>query len=85
MADEGSKESYFIIIVSNFMFLLNCTHVQYYRQHAKHPFATTLAEETWQAGIIPSDTDFEFFGTSETCPVSLYGYMNQYIYILILK
>ncbi|XP_043644731.1 endoplasmic reticulum metallopeptidase 1-like [Drosophila teissieri] len=35
--------------------------MKYYRQHAKHPFATTLAEETWQAGIIPSDTDFRIF------------------------
>ncbi|KQS62845.1 uncharacterized protein Dere_GG27129 [Drosophila erecta] len=35
--------------------------MKYYKQFAKHPFATTLAEETWQAGIIPSDTDFRIF------------------------
>lgn len=32
--------------------------IQYYRENAKHPFATTLAEEIFQAGLIPSDTDY---------------------------
>lgn len=66
------------------MFLLNCTHVQYYRQHAKHPFATTLAEETWQAGIIPSDTDFRIFRDFGNVPGKLiWLYEPIYIYINI--
>ncbi|KAH8415789.1 hypothetical protein KR222_001064, partial [Zaprionus bogoriensis] len=35
--------------------------MRYYRSHAKHPFATTMAEEIFQSGILPSDTDFRIF------------------------
>ncbi|KAH8418650.1 hypothetical protein KR222_008447, partial [Zaprionus bogoriensis] len=35
--------------------------VEYYKKTAKHPFATTLAEEIFQAGLIPSDTDYRIF------------------------
>ncbi|XP_017128845.1 endoplasmic reticulum metallopeptidase 1-like [Drosophila elegans] len=35
--------------------------VKYYKQNAEHPFATTMAEEIFQTGIIPSDTDFSIF------------------------
>ncbi|KAH8384740.1 hypothetical protein KR093_007130, partial [Drosophila rubida] len=33
----------------------------YYKKSAKHPFATTLAEEIFQSGLIPSDTDYRIF------------------------
>ncbi|XP_070069647.1 endoplasmic reticulum metallopeptidase 1-like isoform X2 [Drosophila takahashii] len=32
--------------------------VDYYKKHAKHPFATTVGEEIFQTGSMPSDTDF---------------------------
>ncbi|XP_020805193.1 endoplasmic reticulum metallopeptidase 1-like [Drosophila serrata] len=32
--------------------------VEYYKMHAKHPFATTVGEEIFQTGSMPSDTDF---------------------------
>ncbi|XP_022228995.2 endoplasmic reticulum metallopeptidase 1-like isoform X2 [Drosophila obscura] len=35
--------------------------VDYYKKNAKHPFATTMAEEIFQTGILPSDTDFTIF------------------------
>ncbi|KAL7735866.1 hypothetical protein ACLKA6_017862 [Drosophila palustris] len=35
--------------------------VNYYKKSAKHPAATTLGEEVFQAGLIPSDTDFAAF------------------------
>ncbi|KAH8371339.1 hypothetical protein KR093_007017 [Drosophila rubida] len=35
--------------------------VDYYKKYAKHPFATTIAEEIFQSGILPSDTDFQQF------------------------
>ncbi|XP_017150675.1 endoplasmic reticulum metallopeptidase 1 isoform X1 [Drosophila miranda] len=35
--------------------------VNYYKKNAKHPFATTMAEEIFQTGILPSDTDFTIF------------------------
>jgi len=34
---------------------------QYYKNNAKHPFATTMAEEIFQSGMLPSDTDFRIF------------------------
>ncbi|KAH8415787.1 hypothetical protein KR222_000951, partial [Zaprionus bogoriensis] len=35
--------------------------VNYYNKYAKHPFGTTLAEEIFQSGVLPSDTDFSVF------------------------
>ncbi|KAH8348253.1 hypothetical protein KR084_005821 [Drosophila pseudotakahashii] len=35
--------------------------VEYYKKSAKHPLATTMAEEIFQTGILPSDTDFRIF------------------------
>nr|XP_016927739.1 endoplasmic reticulum metallopeptidase 1-like [Drosophila suzukii] len=32
--------------------------VDYYKKYAKHPFATTVGEEIYQTGSMPSDTDF---------------------------
>ncbi|XP_050743428.1 endoplasmic reticulum metallopeptidase 1 [Drosophila biarmipes] len=55
--------------------------MKYYRQYAKHPFATTLAEETWQAGIIPSDTDFRIFRDYGNVPgLDIAQAYNGYVY-----
>ncbi|XP_033149126.1 endoplasmic reticulum metallopeptidase 1-like [Drosophila busckii] len=35
--------------------------LKYYKKNAKHPFATTLGEEIFQSGVIPSDSDFSIF------------------------
>ncbi|EDV35717.1 uncharacterized protein Dana_GF12334 [Drosophila ananassae] len=35
--------------------------IKYYKKNAKHYFATTMAEEIFQTGILPSDTDFHIF------------------------
>ncbi|XP_017126541.2 endoplasmic reticulum metallopeptidase 1-like isoform X1 [Drosophila elegans] len=35
--------------------------MKYYKNYAKHPMATTMAEEIFQTGILPSDTDFSIF------------------------
>ncbi|EDX06746.1 GD10863 [Drosophila simulans] len=42
----------------------------YYKQHSKHPFASTLAEEIFQFGILPSDTDFRIFRDYGNIPAS---------------
>ncbi|KAH8389208.1 hypothetical protein KR200_000755 [Drosophila serrata] len=34
---------------------------QIYKTYAKHPFANSMAEEIFQTGILPSDTDFGIF------------------------
>ncbi|XP_065719447.2 endoplasmic reticulum metallopeptidase 1-like [Drosophila suzukii] len=35
--------------------------VEHYKNSAKHPLATTMAEEIFQTGILPSDTDYGIF------------------------
>ncbi|XP_023033288.1 endoplasmic reticulum metallopeptidase 1 [Drosophila willistoni] len=35
--------------------------VDAYKNNARHPFATTMAEEIFQTGLLPSDTDFTIF------------------------
>ncbi|XP_017115330.1 endoplasmic reticulum metallopeptidase 1-like [Drosophila elegans] len=55
--------------------------MKYYKMYAKHPFATTLAEETWQAGIIPSDTDFRIFRDYGNVPgLDIAQANNGYVY-----
>ncbi|EDW72286.1 uncharacterized protein Dwil_GK20846 [Drosophila willistoni] len=36
---------------------------EYYKKNAKHPFGTSMAEELFQTGLLPSDTDFGIFNT----------------------
>ncbi|BFG06210.1 endoplasmic reticulum metallopeptidase 1-like [Drosophila madeirensis] len=37
--------------------------VEYYKVSALHPFGTTMGEEIFQTGLLPSDTDFGIFNT----------------------
>ncbi|KAH8233793.1 hypothetical protein KR026_012472, partial [Drosophila bipectinata] len=37
---------------------------QLYKKFVPHPFATALAEEIYQTGLVPSDTDFSIFTAS---------------------
>ncbi|KAH8297368.1 hypothetical protein KR044_010979, partial [Drosophila immigrans] len=53
----------------------------YYKKGAKHPFATTLAEEIFQAGLIPSDTDYRIFVQYGDIPGLDFGQLtNGYVY-----
>ncbi|XP_030558012.1 endoplasmic reticulum metallopeptidase 1-like [Drosophila novamexicana] len=55
--------------------------MRYYRHHAKHPFATTMAEEIFQAGILPSDTDFRIFRDYGQVPgLDMAQINNGYVY-----
>ncbi|EDV56334.2 endoplasmic reticulum metallopeptidase 1 [Drosophila erecta] len=52
-----------------------------YKKSAKHPFATTLAEEIFQANLIPSDTDFRIFRDFGPVPgLDLAGCYNGFVY-----
>ncbi|XP_037717354.1 endoplasmic reticulum metallopeptidase 1-like isoform X2 [Drosophila subpulchrella] len=51
--------------------------VKYYKQYSKHPFASTLAEEIFQFGILPSDTDFRIFRDYGNIPAQ---FTNGYVY-----
>ncbi|KAH8386241.1 hypothetical protein KR200_007728, partial [Drosophila serrata] len=53
-----------------------------YKNSAKHPFATTMAEEIFQADLIPSDTDFRIFRDFGPVPGGFFKYISRdWIYI----
>ncbi|KAH8372489.1 hypothetical protein KR093_011713, partial [Drosophila rubida] len=55
--------------------------VAYYKKYIKHPFATTMAEEIFQAGIIPSDTDFRQFKNYGKIPgLDMAQCINGFVY-----
>lgn len=54
--------------------------MKYYRK-VPHPFANTLGEEVFQAGLIPSDTDFRIFRDYGGVPGLDMAYIfNGYVY-----
>ncbi|XP_030385725.1 endoplasmic reticulum metallopeptidase 1 [Scaptodrosophila lebanonensis] len=54
--------------------------MKYYRQ-VPHPFANTMGEEVFQAGLIPSDTDFRIFRDYGGVPGLDMAYLfNGYVY-----
>ncbi|XP_034652122.1 endoplasmic reticulum metallopeptidase 1-like [Drosophila subobscura] len=55
--------------------------MKHYKQSAKHPFATTMAEEVFQADLIPSDTDFRIFHNFGPVPgLDMAGCYNGFVY-----
>ncbi|XP_044251815.2 endoplasmic reticulum metallopeptidase 1-like [Drosophila takahashii] len=74
-AGSGSREILFQTGPNN-PWLLN-----YYKNHAKHPFATTMAEEIFQTGLIPSDTDYRIFvAYGNLVGLDLGQCVNGYVY-----
>ncbi|KAH8252654.1 hypothetical protein KR032_001078, partial [Drosophila birchii] len=55
--------------------------MEHYRNSAPHPFATTTAEEMFQAGLIPSDTDFRVFRDFGVVPgLDMANVYNGFVY-----
>ncbi|XP_065367160.1 endoplasmic reticulum metallopeptidase 1 [Calliphora vicina] len=55
--------------------------IKYYQKAAKHPYATTIAEELFQNNFIPSDTDFRIFRDYGEVPgLDMAHAYNGYIY-----
>ncbi|XP_055917715.1 endoplasmic reticulum metallopeptidase 1 isoform X1 [Eupeodes corollae] len=55
--------------------------MRYYRENAVHPYASTMAEEIFQAKLIPSDTDFRIFREFGGVPGLDFAYTyNGYVY-----
>ncbi|XP_017864629.1 PREDICTED: endoplasmic reticulum metallopeptidase 1-like [Drosophila arizonae] len=60
----------------NHSWLLN-----YYKKYVKYPFATVVAEEVFQSGVIPSDSDFTQFRKYGNVPgLDIIQLTNGYIY-----
>lgn len=55
--------------------------VQAYLSAAKHPFASIVAQEVFQAGVIPADTDFRIYRDFGNIP----GTLNYFIRIIIIR
>ncbi|XP_055387210.1 endoplasmic reticulum metallopeptidase 1-like isoform X2 [Condylostylus longicornis] len=55
--------------------------IKHYGNVAKHPFASTIAEEMFQNGLIPSDTDFRIFRDFGNIPGLDFAHsQNGYVY-----
>ncbi|KAH8271621.1 hypothetical protein KR018_011294 [Drosophila ironensis] len=55
--------------------------MEHYRSSVPHPFATTTGEEVFQAGVIPSDTDFRIFRDFGVVPgLDMAGVYNGFVY-----
>ncbi|XP_017033139.1 endoplasmic reticulum metallopeptidase 1-like [Drosophila kikkawai] len=55
--------------------------MQHYKRSARHPFATTIAEEIFQANLIPSGTDFVIFSDYGPVPgLDMAGCYNGFVY-----
>ncbi|KAH8401893.1 hypothetical protein KR009_008524 [Drosophila setifemur] len=55
--------------------------MKYYREFAEHPFATTMAEEIFQANILPSDSDYRNFRDFGHIPgLDMAQVSNGYVY-----
>lgn len=72
-AGSGGREVLFQSTVRN-QWMMN-----YYNRYARHPMSTSLGEEIFQSGIIPSDTDFRIFRDYGKIPG------NKVIYTRIVK
>ncbi|XP_017147220.1 endoplasmic reticulum metallopeptidase 1 isoform X2 [Drosophila miranda] len=55
--------------------------MEHYKKSIPHPFATTTGEEIFQAGLIPSDTDFRIFRDFGVVPgLDMAGIYNGFVY-----
>ncbi|ALC42477.1 CG9416 [Drosophila busckii] len=55
--------------------------MKYYGAHALHPFASTIGEELFQNGFIPSETDFRIFRDFGHIPgLDMAHTLNGYVY-----
>ncbi|XP_034475999.1 endoplasmic reticulum metallopeptidase 1-like [Drosophila innubila] len=55
--------------------------MKYYKKFIKYPLGTTVAEEIFQSGIIPSDTDFRQFNIYGKIPgLDMAQFINGFVY-----
>ncbi|EDW01024.1 endoplasmic reticulum metallopeptidase 1 isoform X1 [Drosophila grimshawi] len=55
--------------------------MKYYGQHITHPFASTIGEEMFQNGFIPSETDYRIFRDFGNIPgLDMAHTLNGYVY-----
>lgn len=78
-AGSGGREILFQSTIRN-QWMMN-----YYNRYAPHPMSTSLGEEIFQSGVIPSDTDFRIFRDYGKIPGIIFIFVLRYLITVLMQ